>query len=61
MIERFNRTIRDKITKYWILNHTKEFITELPNLVNSYNKQIHSTIKMTPAEAKKKGFVDTER
>ena len=43
------------------MNHTKEFISELPNLVNSYNKQIHSTIKMTPAEAKKKGFVDTER
>ena len=43
------------------MNHTKEFISELPNLVKSYNNQIHSVIKMTPAEAKKKGFVDYER
>ena len=43
------------------MNHTKEFVSELPKLVKSYNNQIHSVIKMTPAEAKKKGFVDYER
>lgn len=51
-IERFNRTIRDKIHKYQITFKTKKFIDNLQTLVNSYNNTVHSLINMTPQQAK---------
>ena len=48
IIERFNKTIRDKITKYKITNKTKNFIDILSKLVQKYNKITHSTIKKLP-------------
>ncbi len=48
IIERFNRTIRDKINKYMIAYKTNRFIDVLPELVENYNNSIHSSIKITP-------------
>lgn len=48
MIERFNRTIRDKINKFQITFKTKKYIDNLELLVNSYNNSIHSSINLTP-------------
>ena len=51
LIERFNRTIKDKIFKYFSANNTRKYIDVLDLLVEQYNNTIHSSIKMTPIEA----------
>ena len=54
MIERFNRTIKKKMFKYFSSNNTRKCIDLLDLLVNQYNNSIHSSIKMTPNEASRK-------
>ena len=51
MIERFNRTIKEKMLKYFSANYTRKFVDILDLLVDQYNNTIHSSIKMTPMEA----------
>ena len=54
MIERFNRTIKEKMFKYFSANNTRKYVDVLDFLVNQYNNTIHSSIKMTPKEASRK-------
>jgi hypothetical protein len=49
IIERFNRTILNKITKYMYANDTLNYIDHLQELVEAYNNKIHSTLKVSPA------------
>ena len=51
MIERFNRTIKEKMFKYFSANNTRKFVDVLDLLVDQYNNAIHSSLKMTPKEA----------
>ena len=51
MIERFNRTIKEKIFRYFSANNTRTFVDVLDLLVDQDNNAIHSSIKMTPKEA----------
>ena len=51
MIERFNRTIKEKIFKYFSANNGRKYIDVLELLVDQYNNTIHSSFKMTPIEA----------
>ena len=51
VIERFNRTIKEKMLKYFSTNNTRKYIDVLDLLVDQYNNTIHSSIKMTPIEA----------
>ena len=51
VIERYNRTIKDKIFKYFSANSTRKYIDVLDKLVYQYNNIVHSSIKMTPVEA----------
>ena len=51
VIERFNRTIKEKMFKYFSANNTRKFVDVLDLLVDQYNNTIHSSIKMTPKEA----------
>ena len=51
MIQRFNRTIKEKMFKYFYANNTRKYIDVLHLLVEQYNNTIHSSIKMTPVEA----------
>ena len=53
-IERFNRTIREKMFKYFTANKTRLFVDVLDLLVDQYNNTIHSSSKMTPKEASRK-------
>ena len=48
MIERFNRTIKEKMFKYFSANNTRKYVDVLDLLVDQYNNTIHSSIKMTP-------------
>ena len=54
MIERFNRTIKEKMFKYFSANNTRKYVDILDLVVNQYNNSIHSSIKMTPNEASRK-------
>ena len=54
MIERFNRTIKERIFKYLSANNTRKYVDVLDLLVDLYNNTIHSSIKMTPVVASRK-------
>jgi len=48
IVERFNGTISNLIALYKYDNNTTKFIDALPDLVESYNEHIHSTVGETP-------------
>ena len=48
VIERFNRTIMEKMFKYFSANNTRNFVDVPDLLVDQYNDAIHSSIKMAP-------------
>ena len=54
VVERWIRTMKEKMWKYFTDNNTNTYIDILPELVSDYNNTKHSTIKMTPVEASKK-------
>ena len=54
VIERFNRTIKEKMFKYFSANNTRKFVDVLDLLVDQYHNTIHSSIKMTLKEASRK-------
>jgi len=53
VIERWNRTMKDKMYKYFTANSTRRYIDVLDEMVSRYNETRHSSIKMTPTEASK--------
>ena len=54
VIERWNRTMKDKMFKYFSANSTRKYIDVLDTLLEQYNNTKHSSIKMTPLEASTK-------
>lgn len=50
VVERFNRTLKSKMWKYFTHNKTKKWIDILPSLLENYNNSYHRSIKMTPIE-----------
>ena len=49
IVERWNRTIKRNMWKYFIANNTMKYIEILPNLIKKYNNTYHRSIKCTPA------------
>ena len=54
MIERFNRTIKEKMFKYLSANNTRKYVDVLDLLLDQYNITIHSSIRMNPKEESRK-------
>ena len=54
IVERWIRTMKEKMWKYFTDNNTYRYIDILPDLVKDYNNTVHTSIKMTPIEASKK-------
>ena len=54
VVERWIRTMKEKMWKYFSAKSTKNFINVLPDLVREYNNTRHSSIKMTPVKVSKK-------
>ena len=54
VVERWIRTMKEKMWKYFSANSTNVYINVLPDLVRKYNNTRHSSIKMTPTNASKK-------
>ena len=49
IVERFNRTIKTRMWRYFTSKNTKKYIGVLKDLVHSYNHSYHRSIKHTPA------------
>ena len=54
VVERWIRTMKEKMWKYFTDNKTLTYMNVLPDLVEDYNNTVHSSIKMSPIEASKK-------
>ena len=54
VVERWIRTMKERMWKYFTDNNTNVYIDILPDLVEDYNNTKHSSIKMTPVEASMK-------
>lgn len=50
IVERFNRTLKTKMFKYFTHANTYRYLDVLDNLVDAYNSSIHRTIKMAPKD-----------
>ncbi|KAJ8034802.1 hypothetical protein HOLleu_21801 [Holothuria leucospilota] len=53
VVERFNRTLKSKMWKYFTHRNTLKYIDILPNLVKGYNHSYHRSIKLRPVEVTK--------
>lgn len=51
IIERFNRTLKQRINRFQNLHGTRRFIDNLDKIVDGYNNSKHRSIKMTPKQA----------
>ena len=49
VVERFQRTLKTRMWKYFTHNKTTRYINVLKSLVKSYNHTFHRSIKSTPA------------
>lgn len=50
VIERFNRTIKEKLFKTMTQMYTDDWLTYLPNLLKEYNNTVHKTTKQKPID-----------
>ena len=53
VVERWNRTMKEKMFKYFTANNTYKYIDVLGEFVDKYNNTWHTSIKMTPVEVSK--------
>ena len=54
IVERWIRTMKEKMWKYFTDSNTYNYMDVLPDLVKDYNNTVHSSIKMTPNRRKQK-------
>ena len=53
VVERFNRTLKEKMWRFFSYNHHYRWIDELDNFLLAYNNSFHRSIKRTPNEVNK--------
>ncbi len=51
IVERFNRTLKEKMFREFTARGSHEWFSILPKLINEYNNSKHRTIGMTPVQA----------
>lgn len=49
VVERFNRTLKERMWRYFTHSRQKRYIDVLQDIVSAYNHAQHSSIKMAPA------------
>ena len=52
VVERFNRTLKSRMWRYFTEKQTKHFLDVLPKLLHAYNNSVHRAIGMTPASVR---------
>jgi len=50
VVERFNRTMKTKMYRYFTARYTRRYVDVLPDLLHSYNHTYHRSIGMAPVE-----------
>ena len=58
VVERFIRTIKNKIYKYMTSISKNKYIDKLDDIVNEYNNTYHRTIKMKPNDVKYNTYIN---
>ena len=58
VVERFNRTLKSKMWKYFTRNDTQTYVDVLDDLVRSYNHSYHRSIKMQPVQVNQENQED---
>ena len=53
VVERWNRTMKNIMWKYFTWNYTQKYIDVLPSMVEEYNNKYHRSIKLKPTDARK--------
>lgn len=53
IIERFNRTLKEKMWRYFSYNHHNRWIESLPDIITSYNNSYHRSLKRAPSVVNK--------
>ena len=48
IVERFNKTLKSKLWRYFTYKNTYDYISVLPDILTSYNNTYHRSIKMAP-------------
>ena len=51
VVERFNRTMKERMWRYFSANNTHRYYDILDTLISSYNAKYHRSIKMSPKDA----------
>lgn len=58
VVERFNRTIKEMLSKYLQASKSKTIINVLPVLIKNYNNSYHKTIEMAPNEVNEDNLLE---
>jgi len=61
IVERFNRTLKTKMWKYFTHKKTTRYVDVLDQLLDSYNNSKHSKIKMAPSQVNEVNSLDVYR
>jgi len=54
VVERFNRTLKERIYRYFTYKHTRRYIDVIKDIIHSYNNTHHRSIGMAPSEVEPK-------
>ncbi len=54
IVERFNRTLKSRIWRFFTASKTKRFLDVLEDIVDSYNNAYHRSIRMKPSQVRRK-------
>ena len=61
VVERFIRTLKNKIYKYMTSASKNVYINKLDDIVDEYNNTYHRTIKMKLVDVKDNTYIDFEK
>ena len=61
VVQRFIRTLKNKIYKYMTSISKNVYIDKLDDIVNKYNNTYHSTIKMKSSDLKSNTYIDSSK
>ena len=58
MVERFNRTLKERMFRYFTKNRTYKYLDVLNDLVTGYNNSMHRITRMKPVDVNKENESD---
>ena len=54
VVERFNRTFKQRLYRYMTTYNTPNYLSSLPSLVDGYNASFHRSIGMAPGRGERR-------